>query len=75
MDKEDLEYTEFVVYCVETYKNRKQISGTDAYKRLNDAGAIEYISENYAALHTFGDDQIIWNIDQYLLNHSKAFLK
>jgi len=75
MDKKDLEHIEFVVYCVETYKNRKQINGADAYKRLNDAGAIEYISENYDALHTFGDDQIIWNIDQYLLNRSTAFIK
>jgi hypothetical protein len=33
---------------------------------LKSAGAIEYIDENYAALHTFGDEHIVWNIDEFL---------
>ena len=24
---------------------------------------------NYEALHTFGDDQIVWNIDEYMRNN------
>jgi len=68
----DLKRTEFVVYCVETYKGRKKLDGKTAYRRLKEAGAIDYIDENYDALHTFGDDNIIWNIDEYLRNHPHA---
>jgi len=62
----DLQHIEFVVYCIETYKGRKDLDGKTAYQRLKSSGAIEYIDKNYAALHTFGDDHIVWNIDEYL---------
>jgi len=66
---DDLKHTEFVVYCVETYGGKENLSGSDAYRKLKDAGAITYIDENYDALHTFGDENIVWNIDEYLNNH------
>jgi len=62
----DLQHIEFVVYCIETYKGRKDLDGKTAYQRMKSTGAIEYIDKNYAALHTFGDDHIVWNIDEYL---------
>ena len=60
-----------MIYCIETYKGRKKVDGKTAYFALKEAGAIEYIDENYDALHTFGDEQIVWNIDEYLKNHSQ----
>ena len=66
MDKNDLKHTEFVIYCIETYKYKKNINGITAYQKLKQTGAIEYIDAQYDALHTFGDDHIIWNIDEYL---------
>jgi len=62
----DLRHTEFVVYCIEIYKGKKDLDGKSSYQKLKDAGAIEYIDKNYEALHTFGDDDIIWNIDEYM---------
>ncbi|MCL2557178.1 MAG: DUF3791 domain-containing protein [Treponema sp.] len=67
MEKRDLRRAEFVVYCIETYKDKKNLDGKTAYQKLKNSGAIEYIDENYDALHTFGDDGIVWNIDEYLL--------
>jgi len=64
----DLKHLEFVIYCVETYKGKKKIDGKTVYQRLKGAGAIEYIDENFEALHTFGDENIVWNIDDYLRN-------
>ena len=64
----DLKHLEFVIYCVETYKGIKKIDGKTVYQRLKEAGAIEYIDENFEALHTFGDENIVWNIDDYLRN-------
>ena len=68
MDESDLNHIEFVTYCIETYKSRKKLDGKTAYQTLKEAGAIEYIDKNYGALHTFGDEQIVWNIDEFLGN-------
>ena len=68
MGEYDLKHLEFVIYCVEIYKGIKYEDGKTVYKRLKEAGAIEYIDENYEALHTFGDENIVWNIDEYLRN-------
>jgi hypothetical protein len=70
MKENDLKNTEFVIYCIETYKGRKNINGKAVYQLLKSAGAIEYIDKNYAALHTFGDEHIVWNIDEFLKNTS-----
>jgi len=69
MENGDLNHLDFVIYCIETYKSIKNINGRAAYQKLKVAGAIEYIDKNYDALHTFGDENIVWNIDEYLQNH------
>ena len=71
MNDIDLKHTEFVMYCIETYKGRKNLDGKTAYQKLKETGAIEYIDNNYTALHTFGDEYIVWNIDEYLKNHGE----
>ena len=70
MHDNDLKHMEFVIYCIETYKGIKDLEGEKAYQILSETGAIDYIDNNYDALHTFGDDQIVWNIDEYLTNCS-----
>ena len=65
-----MKHVEFVVYCIETYKASKNLSGQEAYNRLHDLGAVNYIDGSYDALHTFGDDAIVWNIDEYIRNKS-----
>jgi len=69
MHKNDLKHTEFVIYCIETYKAKSKLDGKTAYQKLKNSGAIDYIDNNYAALHTFGDEHILWNIDEYMKNH------
>ena len=71
MLEDDLKHTEFVIYCIETYKGRKSLDGKTAYRQLKESGAIDYIDNNYEALHTFGDDQIVWNIDEYMIKGKK----
>ena len=66
----DYSHIEFVVYCIETYKGKKNLSGRTAFNKLKETGAIEYIDNNYNALHTFGDDYIVWNVDEFMRNHS-----
>jgi len=61
-----LKHVDFVVYCIETYKNAKSMNGRTAFNELLKTKAINYIDESYDALHTFGDEHIVWNIDDYL---------
>ena len=68
MHIDELKHTEFVIYCIETYKGRKNLDGKMVYEKFNKTGAIEYIDKNYNALHTFGDEHIVWNIDEFLKN-------
>ena len=70
MEQRDLKHVEFVIYCIETYKGQRNQDGKLVYEKLKNSGAIEYIDKNYEALHTFGDDQIVLNIDEYIKNHS-----
>ena len=72
MGAHELKHLEFIIYCVETYKGIKNMDGRTVYQRLQEAGAIDYIDDNYEALHTFGDENIVWNIDDYLNNHVSA---
>ncbi len=44
----------FVTFCIEQYKNLKNISGEEAMKRLSDSGVLEYLAEHYDALHIEG---------------------
>jgi len=68
MVSDDLKHIEFVIYCIETYKGKKNLNGRTIYENFRNAGVIEYIDNNYDALHTFGDDHILWNIDEFLKN-------
>jgi hypothetical protein len=61
-----VKHIEFVVYCIETYKASKNLPGDEAYNLLRETGAVKYIDDCYDALHTFGDDAIVWNIDEYM---------
>jgi hypothetical protein len=66
--EKDLKHIAFVIYCVEAYKARKGTGGKDTYNLLKAADAVRFIDENYDALHTFGDAEIVRNIDEYLKN-------
>ncbi|MDR1158014.1 MAG: DUF3791 domain-containing protein [Oscillospiraceae bacterium] len=72
MDK-DLEHIEFVMYCIETYKAHNGIDGKQAYVALKTADAIRFVDKNYESLHTFGDAEIVRNIDEYLKNRRQGF--
>lgn len=63
-----MKHIDFIIYCIETYKASKNLSGQEAYNTLQKTGAVDYIDECYEALHTFGDEAIVWNIDERINN-------
>lgn len=70
MEKKEIRHLDFVMYCIETYKGMKNMEGASVYHQFEETGAIEYIDDNYDALHTFSDENIVWNIDNYLNNYN-----
>lgn len=63
----------FVSFCIEQYKNYKNISGQESMLALSEAGVLDYLADHYDALHLESSQWIIQDIDR--LVESKALLK
>jgi hypothetical protein len=42
------------------------MDGSSVYQLFQNTGVLNYIDECYDALHTFGDDEIVKNIDEFI---------
>lgn len=49
----------FAVYCVELYRNRHGMSGSQVMDLFMDRGLLEYVIEHHEALHVLGDACIL----------------
>ena len=56
----------FAVFCLESYKQHRNLTGKDAVKLFSDYGVFDYIREFYDVLHTTGYNYINNDIDIYL---------
>ena len=56
----------FAVFCLESYKLHRNMTGKDTLKLFEDYGVFDYIREFYDVLHTTGDSYINNDIDIYL---------
>lgn len=57
---------DFMVYCIETYKNVKGMRGKDVLELFNRYRVLDYIKGTYEALHTTGKDYIVEDLDIYI---------
>ena len=58
--------TEFVSFCIEMYAMKHNLSGAVVASRLSDAGLVDYLYDNYEALHTQGTGYIVPLLDELL---------
>ncbi|MDR1998166.1 MAG: DUF3791 domain-containing protein [Candidatus Margulisbacteria bacterium] len=56
----------FLIYAVEAYKQRKNISGYQALSLFKQSGVYDYVLRRYDALHVLGT--------QYLLNEFEEII-
>ncbi len=56
----------FTVFCIESYKLHRNMTGKAVSKLFEDYGVFDYIREFYDVLHTTGDSYINNDIDIYL---------
>ena len=56
----------FLIYCTETYKNEKNLTGKQIAELFTRYRVWEYIYSYYEALHTTGAKYIVEDIDLYI---------
>ncbi|MBP3298741.1 MAG: DUF3791 domain-containing protein [Muribaculaceae bacterium] len=66
---DDIAY--FIAFCVETYKNAHNIPGAEASAVFSDHGVMEYLSENFEALHTQSSAWILAEIEDFIKADTK----
>lgn len=57
---------QFMIFCVEEYKNQKGMSGKEVMELFNKYSVCEYIKSFYEVLHTTGGKYIVRDIDLYI---------
>ena len=58
--------TNFAVFCLESYKRHRHLTGKETAKLFINYGVFDYLREFYDVLHTTGDSYINNDIDIYL---------
>ena len=66
MDKKKLYIAYFVSFCIEQYKNEKQLTGEEAMRQLDNYNVLDYLSEHYETLHTQSRQWILEDIDEFI---------
>lgn len=63
---------QFTVFCMESYKTHKSLTGRQVLELFQKYGLFEYIREFYDVLHTAGYQYINQDIDLYLQARMEA---
>lgn len=69
------EQTDFLVYCIEMYKNTYSLSGTDTQELFSKSGADIYVLNNFGALHTTGLEYTMSDIHDFIKQKSSPSTK
>ena len=59
-------YMEFIVYCIEEYRWANRLTGRQVISIFNKYNLFDFIENSYDALHTYGSDNIVWNLRDYI---------
>ena len=62
--KQDVAY--FLSFCIEQYKNKHRLSGSEAMDVLDRYGVLEYLADHYEMLHTQSRQWILEDIEEFI---------
>ena len=57
---------QFIIYCIEEYKNAKNLTGKEIINLFEKYHLYEYIKGFYKVLHVTGPKYIVEDIDLYI---------
>ena len=62
-------HMDFIVYCIEEYRTARKLTGRQVVSIFDKYKVYDFIESSYDALHTFGGDNIVWNVQDYIENN------
>ncbi|GHT16809.1 hypothetical protein FACS1894189_1440 [Planctomycetales bacterium] len=62
---------DFITFCIEMYAAEKGASGQNVFRQFDRCGVLEYLSNNYEALHTQGINYIIPLVEEWMQTEAK----
>lgn len=65
----------FLIFCVEIYKNARNLTGKEVSELFTRYGIWDYIYSCYEALHTTGPAYIIDDINEYIKEQQAMMAK
>ena len=65
-DNMDKKVNDFVIFCLEIYRSRKELTGKEVYELFEKYNVFEYLRNGYEMLHTQGDKWLLEDIDNFL---------
>ena len=71
-DEDKSKVLEFVLFCVEMYAQKHEISGRVVMDRFSEYGVVDFLRDGYDVLHTQGRQYIISEIEIFLDNRGLA---
>ena len=66
MDKRTQDIAYFISFCIEQYKHAKHLSGNEAMTVFDQYRVLDYLEENFEALHSQSYQWILEDIDDYI---------
>lgn len=57
---------QFQIFCLESYRQLKSLSGIDAFNDFIQLKVFDYLSEGYEVLHTQSKHYLSADIDDYI---------
>lgn len=66
--KDDIEkkINDFIIFCLESYKTKHNLTGKEANEIFNKYGVDEYLYNGFDMLHTQGEEYLMEDIDEFL---------
>lgn len=66
MDKKQQDIAYFISFCIEQYKNAKDLSGEEVMQEFSKYGVLEYLRDFFDVLHTQSYQWLLANIDEFI---------
>lgn len=62
--------SEFLIYCMERYRYYKSLYGKEVAELFKKSGVNDYILGCFGALHTVGEEYLMNDIEEYIIQHT-----
>ena len=66
MDKKKQDIGYFLSFCIEQYKNSKDMDGAEVIDTFEKYDVIDYLNTHFGILHTQSRQWILEDIDEYI---------